>query len=84
MGSTDTQRAPPSATRLEDRGLLVREERPYLHSVGHCYRCHSEIEPWLAGLQWFVKVSGLRGPAKEAAAGRARRDSRPSAGSGPS
>jgi valyl-tRNA synthetase len=35
--------------------------------VGHCYRCHSEIEPWIAGLQWFVKVSGLTGPAKEAA-----------------
>jgi len=47
--------------------LIVREERPYLHAVGHCYRCHSEIEPWIAGLQWFVKVSGLTGPAKEAA-----------------
>ena len=45
----------------------MKEERPYLHAVGHCYRCHSEIEPWLAGLQWFVKVSGLTGPAKEAA-----------------
>jgi valyl-tRNA synthetase len=51
---------------LEAKGLLVKEERPYLHSVGHCYRCHSEIEPWLAGLQWFVKVSGLTGPAKQA------------------
>ncbi len=51
---------------LQARGLLVREERPYLHSVGHCYRCHSEIEPWLAGLQWFVKVGELTGPAKEA------------------
>jgi valyl-tRNA synthetase len=52
---------------LEARGLLVKEERPYVHSVGHCYRCHSEIEPWIAGLQWFVKVSGLVGAAKEAA-----------------
>ena len=51
---------------LEAAGLLVKEERPYLHSVGHCYRCHSEIEPWMAGLQWFVKVSGLTGPAKQA------------------
>jgi valyl-tRNA synthetase len=51
---------------LEARGLLVREERPYLHAVGHCYRCRTEIEPWLAGLQWFVKVSGLTGAAKEA------------------
>ena len=52
---------------IEAKGLLVAEERPYRHAVGHCYRCHSEIEPWIAGLQWFVKVSGLVGPAKEAA-----------------
>jgi valyl-tRNA synthetase len=53
--------------RLDELGLLVSVEQPYRHSVGHCYRCHSEIEPWIAGLQWFVKVSGLTGPAKEAA-----------------
>jgi valyl-tRNA synthetase len=52
---------------LQAKGLLVQEERPYMHSVGHCYRCHSEIEPWIAGLQWFVKVSELVGPAKQAA-----------------
>jgi valyl-tRNA synthetase len=51
---------------LEAKGLLVKEERPYVHAVGVCYRCHSEIEPWMAGLQWFVKVSGLTGAAKEA------------------
>src|SRR6188508_2736321 len=51
---------------LEAKGLLVAQERPYVHAVGHCYRCHSEIEPWIAGLQWFVQVSGLVGPAKEA------------------
>jgi valyl-tRNA synthetase len=32
--------------------------------VGHCYRCDSEIEPWLSGNQWFVAVDRLRGPAK--------------------
>jgi valyl-tRNA synthetase len=47
--------------------LLVREERPFRHAVGHCYRCHSEIEPWISGLQWFVKVEGLKEPAKQAA-----------------
>ena len=52
---------------LEKLGLFVREERPYAHSVGHCYRCHSEIEPWMSGLQWFVAVDGLKGPAIEAA-----------------
>jgi valyl-tRNA synthetase len=52
---------------LDAEGLVVKEERPYVHAVGHCYRCHTEIEPWIAGLQWFVKVSGLTGPAKQAA-----------------
>ena len=53
--------------RLDELGLVASEERPYMHSVGHCYRCHSEIEPWIAGLQWFVKVSGLTGPATDVA-----------------
>jgi valyl-tRNA synthetase len=52
---------------LRDRGLIVREERPYLHGVGHCYRCGSEVEPWLSGKQWFVAVDRLKGPAREAA-----------------
>jgi valyl-tRNA synthetase len=58
---------------LKERGLVVKEERPYLHSVGHCYRCGSEIEPWLSGKQWFVAVGRLTGPAKEAVtSGRVR------------
>jgi valyl-tRNA synthetase len=46
---------------------IVSEERPYLHAVGHCYRCHSEIEPWISGLQWFVAVDRLKEPAREVA-----------------
>jgi valyl-tRNA synthetase len=53
--------------RLRELGKVVKEERPYLHGVGHCYRCHTEIEPWLSGEQWFVAVDRLKGPAKEAA-----------------
>jgi valyl-tRNA synthetase len=52
---------------LDERGLIRAVERPYQHPVGQCYRCHTEIEPWLAGLQWFVRVDPLKGPAKEAA-----------------
>ncbi len=52
---------------LRELGLIVREERPYVHSVGHCYRCHSEVEPWISGLQWFVAVDRLKEPAKQAA-----------------
>jgi valyl-tRNA synthetase len=52
---------------LRDRGLIVAEERPYPHGVGHCYRCGSEIEPWLTGQQWFVAVDRLKGSAKDPA-----------------
>jgi valyl-tRNA synthetase len=51
---------------LRDRRLIVQEERPYVHAVGHCYRCHSELEPWLSGKQWFVAIERLVGPAKAA------------------
>jgi valyl-tRNA synthetase len=52
---------------LDRLGLVVAEERPYVHSVGRCYRCHTEIEPWISGLQWFVRVDPLKGPAMDAA-----------------
>jgi valyl-tRNA synthetase len=52
---------------LAQLGLIVHEERPYRHPVGHCYRCGSEVEPWLSGEQWFVAVNRLTGPAGEAA-----------------
>ena len=53
--------------RLQELGKIVSVERPFVHAVGHCYRCHTEIEPWIAGLQWFVAVDRLKGPAKQAA-----------------
>jgi len=53
--------------QLKEMGKVVKVERPYVHSVGHCYRCDTEIEPWIAGKQWFVAVERLKGPAKEAA-----------------
>ena len=49
---------------LDKDGLLVKVE-PYSHSVGHCHRCSTLIEP-LASKQWFVKVAPLAGPAIEA------------------
>ncbi|GMR01848.1 MAG: valine--tRNA ligase [Acidimicrobiia bacterium] len=39
------------------------EEHP--HSVGHCSRCHTVVEPLLS-LQWFVEVQPLVGPAIDA------------------
>ncbi len=31
---------------------------PHKHSVGHCYRCHTVIEPYISE-QWFVKMRHL-------------------------
>ncbi|MGD9324795.1 MAG: valine--tRNA ligase [Desulfobacterales bacterium] len=42
---------------LEKQGLLVKVE-PYQHSVGHCYRCKTVVEPNLSK-QWFVSVKPL-------------------------
>jgi valyl-tRNA synthetase len=53
--------------RLREMGNVIAEVRPYPHAVGHCYRCHSEVEPWISGQQWFVAVEKLKGPAKQAA-----------------
>jgi valyl-tRNA synthetase len=46
-------------------GLIDAVKRPYAHSVGHCYRCGTEVEPWLS-LQWFVQMEPLARPAMEA------------------
>jgi valyl-tRNA synthetase len=55
---------------LRRQGRVVAEKRPYMHSVGHCQRCETIVEPRLSK-QWFVKVGPL---AK--AAGDAVRDGR--------
>jgi len=55
---------------LRAEGRIVAEKRPYAHSVGHCSRCKTTIEPRLS-MQWWVKVGPL---AKEA--GDAVRDGR--------
>jgi valyl-tRNA synthetase len=46
---------------LERDGLLAKVE-DHDHSVGHCYRCHSVIEPRLSA-QWFVHMKPLAEPA---------------------
>jgi valyl-tRNA synthetase len=50
---------------LRDAGYLEKIE-PHRHSVGHCSRCDTVIEPYLS-LQWFVKMGPLAAPAIEAA-----------------
>jgi len=42
---------------LKAQGLLVKIEE-HAHSVGHCYRCSTVIEPYLSK-QWFVQIKPL-------------------------
>ncbi|MBK5266469.1 MAG: valine--tRNA ligase [Acidimicrobiia bacterium] len=49
---------------LDKLGALVLVE-DRTHPVGHCYRCHTIIEPILS-LQWFVRVGPLARPAIDA------------------
>jgi valyl-tRNA synthetase len=48
-------------------GSLLEKMVPYTHSVGHSYRSHAAIEPYLSD-QWYCKVSDdkLRGNAQRA------------------
>ena len=42
---------------MEAAGLVVGE-KPNVHEVGHCQRCHTIVEPLLS-TQWFVKTKPL-------------------------
>jgi valyl-tRNA synthetase len=67
----DRFEARPAVVRaLREQGRIVAEVRPYVHSVGHCSRCGTTVEP-RQSLQWFVRV----GPLAQAA-GDAVRDGR--------
>jgi valyl-tRNA synthetase len=67
----DRFEARPTVVRaLREQGRIVAEVRPYLHSVGHCSRCGTTVEP-RQSLQWFVRVAPLA-----QAAGDAVRDGR--------
>ena len=55
--------------QLDGEGLLEKVE-PYRHSVGHCQRCKTVVEP-LVSLQWFMKVG--RHDEQDSIAGRAYR-----------
>jgi valyl-tRNA synthetase len=46
---------------LKERGLLEKIEK-HMHSVGHCYRCGTAVEPRVSE-QWFVRMKPLADPA---------------------
>ncbi|MBQ7607625.1 MAG: valine--tRNA ligase [Desulfovibrionaceae bacterium] len=49
---------------IKDSGNLVGCE-PIKHAVGHCYRCHTVVEPHVS-TQWFVKTTALAPAARDA------------------
>lgn len=51
-------------SELAALNYLVKTE-DHQHSVGHCYRCHTVVEP-LVSKQWFVKMKPLAEPAIQA------------------
>ncbi len=48
-----------------DNGGFLNKIEDYAHSVGHCYRCKTTIEPAVSK-QWFVKMKPLAEPAIKA------------------
>jgi valyl-tRNA synthetase len=49
---------------FQREGTLLKTE-DYHHSVGHCYRCRTMVEPFLSK-QWFVRTKPLAEPGIEA------------------
>lgn len=64
-GQTTAQARAGMVTWLAEHDQLVRTE-PHTHSVGHCDRCDTIVEP-LISEQWFVKMAPLAAPAIAAA-----------------
>jgi valyl-tRNA synthetase len=56
---------PAVVAALREEGRIVAEQRPYVHSVGHCSRCGTTVEP-RQSLQWFVRVGPLARSAGDA------------------
>ena len=62
-GMSRDERREAVVTWFEENGLLERVEE-LDHSVMHCYRCDTALEPWLSE-QWFVAVDRLKERATE-------------------
>ena len=59
-GTERTEARGKVVAELEQLGLLEKVE-DHRHSVGHCQRCGTVVEP-LVSLQWFVNLGGHRQP----------------------
>ena len=63
-GMTREQGREAIVEKLKSLDLIDKIEE-YSHSVGHCYRCNTPVEP-LVSKQWFVKMKELAQPAIQA------------------
>ena len=77
LGLDRFEARPAVVAALREQGRIVAEVRPYVHSVGHCSRCGTTVEP-RQSLQWFVRV----GPLAQASRRRGPRRPRPAAPAG--
>jgi len=57
-----TATRPASASCSDSRSSAARQGGGAHHAVGHCYRCHTVVEPRLSE-QWFVRMAPLAKPA---------------------
>ena len=53
----------PIVQKLQDTGYVEKIE-DYENQVGHCYRCHNVVEPYISK-QWFVKKEIADGAIKK-------------------
>ena len=56
---------PKIIEKLKQKGLLVKTDEAYTHSVQLCYKCGTHIEPQVRD-QWFIKMETLAKPTIEA------------------
>ncbi len=58
----DRYEARSAVVRDLEKMHYIQKVEAHLHAVGHCYRCHTVIEPYLSR-QWFVSMKALAEPA---------------------
>ncbi|MCK5021798.1 MAG: valine--tRNA ligase [Candidatus Pacebacteria bacterium] len=51
--------------KLDEKGLLVKTDENFKHSIKICYKCNRPIEPQIKA-QWFIKMQPLAQKAMEA------------------
>ncbi len=56
--------------KLDQLGLIEKIE-DHAHQVGHCYRCHNIVEPYISK-QWFIKKEFASGAIERVNAGEAQ------------